>query len=65
MSFGLDGGTYHISTNEVTSIRDLVARICSKLGVNFDEHLKVVEERVDKDSAYHLAPIKVRAQLGW
>ena len=64
MSFELDGGTYRISTNEVISIRDLVARICSKLGVNFDGHLEAVEERVGKDSAYHFDHIKVRAQLG-
>jgi dTDP-glucose 4,6-dehydratase len=62
---GQDGDTYHISTNEVISIRDLVARICTKLGVNFDEHVEVVGERVGKDSAYHLDSTKVRTQLGW
>ena len=64
MSNGQDRDRYHISTNEVISIRDLVARICTKLGINFDEHLEAVEERVGKYSAYHFDHIKVRAQLG-
>jgi len=62
---GRDGDTYHISTNEVISIRELVERICSKLDVDFDQHVEVVGERIGKDSAYHLDSTKVRTQLGW
>lgn len=65
MQNGQDGDTYHISTNEVISIKALVERICTKLGVNFDEHVEVVGERVGKDAAYHLDSTKVRTQLGW
>lgn len=65
MQNGQDGDTYHISTNEVISIRELVERICTKLGVNFEEHVEVVGERVGKDAAYHLDSTKVRTQLGW
>ena len=65
MQNGQDGDTYHISTNEVISIKALVERICTKLGVNFEEHVEVVGERVGKDAAYHLDSTKVRAQLGW
>ena len=62
---GQDGYTYHISTNEIISIHDLVERICIKLGVNFEQHVEVVGERIGKDSAYHLDSTKVRTQLGW
>jgi dTDP-glucose 4,6-dehydratase len=65
MQNGQDGETYHISTNEVISIKALVERICTKLEVNFEEHVKVVDERLGKDAAYHLDSTKVRAQLGW
>ena len=65
MCNGQDGETYHISTNEVISIRDLVARICIKLDVSFDEHVEVVGERVGKDSAYHLDSSKIRRQHDW
>ena len=62
---GLNGDTYHISTDEVISIRDLVAKICTKLGANFEDHVEIVGERLGKDSAYHLDSTKVRAELGW
>ncbi|MDB5813296.1 MAG: dTDP-glucose 4,6-dehydratase [Rhodocyclales bacterium] len=62
---GRDGDTYHISTDEVISIRDLVAKICSRLEVNFDDHVEVVGERLGKDSAYHLDSSKLRKELDW
>ena len=65
MQNGQDGDTYHISTNEVISIKALVERICIKLGVNFEDHVEVVGERAGKDAAYHLDSNKVRTQLGW
>lgn len=65
MRDGRDGDTYHISTNEVVSIRELVERICTKLGVSFEDHVEVVGERMGKDSAYHLDSTKLRSELGW
>lgn len=65
MKSGQDGDTYHISTNDVISIRELVERICAKLGVRFKDHAEVVGERMGKDSAYHLDSTKIRAELGW
>lgn len=62
---GQNGETYHISTDNVISIRDLVARICEKLGVSFDDHVEVVGERLGKDAAYHLDSSKLRTKLGW
>jgi len=65
MQNGRDGDTYHISTNEVISIRALVELICLKLGVKFENHAEFVGERLGKDSAYHLDSTKVRQELGW
>lgn len=62
---GRSGDTYHISTDEVISIRGLVERICSKLGVRFEDHVDVVGERLGKDAAYHLDSSKLRRELGW
>jgi dTDP-glucose 4,6-dehydratase len=65
MQQGQDGDTYHISTNDVISIRELVERICIKLGVKFEDHVEFVGERVGKDSAYHLDSTKLRTELDW
>lgn len=65
MMHGQNGHTYHISTSEVISIRELVEKICKKLNVSFDEHVEVVGERLGKDGAYHLDSTKVRTEMGW
>jgi dTDP-glucose 4,6-dehydratase len=62
---GENGSTYHISTDSVISIYDLVVKICEKLDASFDEHVEVVGERLGKDAAYHLDSSKLRAELGW
>lgn len=59
------GETYHISTNEIVSVRDLVERICRKLDARFDEHVEIVGERLGKDAAYMLDSSKLRTTLGW
>lgn len=64
MNSGQNGETYHISTNDVVSVRELVEQICRKLNVSFDDHVEVVGERLGKDSAYHLGSTKMRS-LGW
>ena len=65
MRLGQNGNTYHVSTNNVVSIRDLVERICIKLGVKFEDHVELVGERLGKDSAYHLDSTKIRTELDW
>ena len=65
MEGGKNGDTYHISTNDVISIRDLVSHICTRLNVRFEDHVEIVGERLGKDSAYHLESSKVRAELKW
>jgi dTDP-glucose 4,6-dehydratase len=62
---GVAGQTYHISTNEIVSIRELVERICRKMNVDFDTHVEVVGERLGKDAAYLLDSNKLRESLDW
>jgi len=59
------GETYHISTNEIVTVRELVERICAKLGVRFEDHVEVAGERLGKDAAYMLDSTKLRQTLGW
>lgn len=59
------GETYHISTRDIVTIRQLVERICAKLGVRFEEHVDIVGERLGKDAAYMLDSTKLRESLGW
>jgi dTDP-glucose 4,6-dehydratase len=59
------GGTYHISTDRIIAIKDLVSLICEKLNRPFDTHVRMVGERLGKDSAYWLKSTKLRSDLGW
>lgn len=65
MQGGQNGHTYHISTNEVISIRELVELICTKLNVKFEDCVDFVSERTGKDAAYHLDSKKLRSELNW
>jgi dTDP-glucose 4,6-dehydratase len=59
------GETYHISTDRVVSIRELVEMLCERLGKRFNQCVEVVGERLGKDSAYWLNSSKLRSTLGW
>lgn len=65
MSRGRVGETYHISTKEIVTIRELVQRICRKMNVSFEDHVETVGERLGKDSAYLLDSEKIRTEIGW
>jgi dTDP-glucose 4,6-dehydratase len=59
------GDVYHLSSPEAISIRDLVERICKRLGGRFEDHVEIVGERLGKDAAYILDSSKARDELGW
>jgi dTDP-glucose 4,6-dehydratase len=65
MTDGIAGESYHISTNDIISVRDLVERICAKLGIDFATNVEIVDERLGKDAAYMLDSSKIRKELGW
>ncbi len=62
---GINGQTYHISTDEIVSVRELVERICAKLDVDFAANVEIVGERLGKDAAYMLDSSKLRQSLDW
>lgn len=63
--YGIAGESYHISTPDTISIRQLVEKICVVMGASFDEVALVSEDRLGKDQAYLLDSSKIRQQLGW
>ena len=62
---GQVGETYHISTDRIVSIRELVEMICRMLGKNFTDCVEMAPDRVGKDSAYWLNSEKLRKALNW
>lgn len=62
---GVPGETYHISTDRIVSIRELVEMICRRLGARFEDSVEIAGERLGKDAAYQLDSRKIRARLGW
>jgi dTDP-glucose 4,6-dehydratase len=65
MRDGIPGETYHISTQRIISVRELVEMICARLKVRFEDCVEVVGERMGKDAAYQLDSGKLRRELGW
>jgi len=59
------GETFHISTNEFISIKNLVAKIAKKFGKSINEIAELGEERLGKDYAYKLSSEKLRHELKW
>ena len=61
LALAADPGTsWHISTNESISIKNLVKKICDKTNVDFDEIVNVSEERLGKDLNYLLDSSNLR-----
>jgi dTDP-glucose 4,6-dehydratase len=65
MTNGIAGETYHISTNEKISIKDLVWKVFDKLDQNPENFVKDSGERLGKDHSYSLDSSKIRSQLYW
>lgn len=59
------GETYHISTDRLISIRDLVQLMCDRIGARFSDAVDVVGERLGKDAFYQLDSSRLRSELGW
>ena len=64
-SNGKIGETYHISTNETISIKDLVSMICDLCKKDFEELVEITDDRLGKDQSYLLNSNKLRNSLNW
>ena len=65
MCKGVSGETYHISTNEKISIKDLVCRVFNTLDQDPNKLIVNTGERLGKDHSYALNSSKIRADLSW
>jgi dTDP-glucose 4,6-dehydratase len=59
------GSSWHISTNEALSIKELIHKICTLTKVNFQEIVNIDEERLGKDQNYLLDSEKIRSIFNW
>lgn len=64
ISDGISGDSYHISSDEFISIRQLSELVCDFMGVKFDEVVRFRAERPGKDKFYQLDASKLES-LGW
>ncbi len=62
---GRVGETYHLSPKEGMLVRDLVRRICQRMGANFERATVPVSERLGQDQAYVIDSTKAHTELGW
>ena len=59
------GEIYHVSNSEFVLIRDLVQKICDKMGVDFNTTTEISGDRVGKDAVYTLESTKAQKELDW
>jgi dTDP-glucose 4,6-dehydratase len=62
---GVPGESYHISTNSLVTIRELVEIVAIKLGVDFQNLVEMAPDRPGKDFAYQLDSQKIRTEMFW
>ena len=62
---GRSGHAYHVSTDEVTTIRDLVCYAYDLAGADFSELVVEGPARPGNDDAYMLDSSLLREELGW
>ena len=65
MNHGENGDSYHISTDAITSIFDLVKTLANLLKIDVEVLVERGPERPGKDFAYQLSSEKIRTELGW
>ena len=62
---GEPGSTWHLSTCESCSIKELVEKICHLAGASFHELVQNSMERLGKDQSYLLDSSAIRQVHGW
>ena len=62
---GKPGTTWHLSTLEKISIKDLVEKICFLCNVEFSKIVKISEDRLGKDQSYLLDSSAIRKKHLW
>ncbi|HIJ98805.1 TPA: GDP-mannose 4,6-dehydratase [archaeon] len=62
---GKKGEIYHFSPKSGYTVRNIVERICEKMGKNFKDVVEIVGERLGQDAKYEIDSSKARKELGW
>lgn len=62
---GRCGETYHFSSGDVISIKQLVEMICNNMNVNFDSFAETSADRAGKDALYCMKTTKAETELQW
>ena len=62
---GKIGSTYHISTNKIISVKELIKRISKITEIKFKKLVNIGQERIGKDNSYNLSSKKIRKELNW
>lgn len=62
---GRIGRIYHLSPDKGIAIRDVVAKICERMGKQFGDVTKIVGERLGQDPAYVIDSSLAREELAW
>ena len=62
---GKIGETYHIATNKLISIKNLIKKIFHADRNSFKKFILISKERTGKDHSYNLSSKKLRTKLGW
>ena len=59
------GTSWHISTKEAISIKNLVNKICDLTSTDFNDFVKISNERLGKDQNYLLDSEAIRREFAW
>ncbi len=59
------GSTWHLSTRNSISIKNLVKKICNLTSVSFEEIVNISEDRLGKDQSYLLDSSAIRLKYNW
>ena len=59
------GQTYHISTDDIKTIKSVLKIVCKVSGRNFNNFVKNHHERLGKDYLYYLNSNKLKRELNW
>ncbi len=62
---GRPGEIYHLSPDHGIAVRDVVRRICERVGADFAKSTRTVGERPGQDAAYVIDSTRARTELGW
>ncbi|MBI3316122.1 MAG: GDP-mannose 4,6-dehydratase [Candidatus Omnitrophica bacterium] len=65
LEHGLVGSVYHLSTEKVHEIREVVRQVCASMGRSFKAATCEAGERLGQDNAYLLDIRKSKKDLGW